>query len=396
MPFNRTSSRVAIGLFAILLASPTFGQGPLGFQIFAPADVSTYGGAIEPNEGYFFQFDGLYWSVSPPKTSYVGLAPPAKREVNYGPNVIDRVDQYSTLNTSQIKDQFSPGNRFEFGRVEDRNGWFVSIYQIRDQEQDATIPAANVVFNDPPFGPADPVTLQQQAYLWGPVGTGVNGNLPVTLYDVLMNHSIDTWGVELMYLHRMRTCHNGGTFELFGGARYLEFNDTFGIQAGADPGGTVPSFLAGSSWESVAENHVVGPEVGLRWFKKQGRWTLSTEGRFMAGLNCQNIHEQVNLGPNLSPGSHTTFYPTVLGPTTATYSANAREFSPVIELRLEGRYQITRAISFHAGWTGVWMDNIARGSGTIDYSMPAMGIDMSRNREDLLMNGLTLGFDVNR
>ncbi len=39
MPFNRTSSYVAIGLLLCLLATPSLGQGPLGFQIFAPADV---------------------------------------------------------------------------------------------------------------------------------------------------------------------------------------------------------------------------------------------------------------------------------------------------------------------------------------------------------------------
>ena len=29
---------------------------------------------------------------------------------------------------------------------------------------------------------------------------------------------------------------------------------------------------------------------------------FSTEGRFMAGLNCQNIQQQVDMGPNLKPG----------------------------------------------------------------------------------------------
>ena len=69
MPFNRTSSSVAIGLLLCLLATPSFGQGPLGFQIFAPADVSTYGGDQQPNEGYFFQFDGLCWSIASPRCS---------------------------------------------------------------------------------------------------------------------------------------------------------------------------------------------------------------------------------------------------------------------------------------------------------------------------------------
>ena len=54
------------------------------------------------------------------------------------------------------------------------------------------------------------------------------------------------------------------------------------------------------------------------------------------------------------------------------------------------------AISFHAGWTGFWMDNIARANSVINYTVPAMGIDLTRNKQDVFINGLTLGFDVNR
>jgi hypothetical protein len=86
----------------------------------------------------------------------------------------------------------------------------------------------------------------------------------------------------------------------------------------------------------------------------------------------------------------------VMSHTTTTHLEHAREWSPAIELRVEGRYQITRAISFHAGWTGIWMDGIARASSVIDYTVPAMGFDMAGNRESVFVNGLTLGFDVNR
>ena len=107
------------------------------------------------------------------------------------------------------------------------------------------------------------------------------------------------------------------------------------------------------------------------------------------------------MGPNLNPGvnangTYTPFEPTVMAHTTATHVEYARELSPAVELRVEGRYQITRAISFHAGWTGMWMDGIARASSMVDYTVPAMGIDMSDNRQSLFVNGLTLGFDVNR
>ena len=407
MPLNRTSSCVALGLLLCLLATPSLGQGPLGFQLFAPADVSTYGGEQEPNEGYFFQFDALYWSISAPTTRLIGF--PGHRDVFYGPssNPDNQRVQTSTLDTGPFTDQFSIGNRIEFGRVENRNGWFVSIYQQRNQSQKFTAPGAEMVFNDPFFG------SPPQQLLKGNVNNVTGSNpipftpndfelLPVVFDNVLVQDAVNTWGVEVNYLHQFMTSHTGGTFEMFLGARYFEFNDTFTVQTGEDNGTTtVPSFLAGSSWETSANNHVVGPQIGLRWFKKRGRWTFSTEGRFMAGLNCQNIQQQADIGPHLNPGvnndgSYTPFQPTAMSHTTATHVDYEHEFSPAFELRVEGRYQITRAISFHAGWTGMWMDGIARPNGLIDYTVPAMGIDATNNRQSLFVNGVTIGFDVNR
>ena len=63
MPLNRTSTCVAAGLLALALASPAMGDGPLGMQLFAEPDVSTFGGSPPPNDGYFFSFDELYWAV---------------------------------------------------------------------------------------------------------------------------------------------------------------------------------------------------------------------------------------------------------------------------------------------------------------------------------------------
>jgi hypothetical protein len=418
MSLDRILSRIAVGLFAILLTSPLFGQGPLGMQIFAPADLSTLGGSIEPNEGYFFQYDVLYWSISAPKTKVVG-APGLTRTVSYGPHPLNSLDPFSderietsTLDSGALLANFSVGNRFDFGRIEDRHGWLMSIYQLRDQGETLNYPNADIVFKDPPTGSRGthllqgPVPLNPTLFPSDP--TVVIRDLPVTLYNISMMQETSTWGVEANYLYRAMTCHNGGTFEFFGGARYLEFNDMYGIQVGQGPADLqVPDFLAGSSWYTDAHNHIVGPQVGVRWFKKRGRWMLSTEGRFMAGLNCQNFHQTATIGPNLnsggleSNGSSTgsvpyPYTPTAMAPTVATHDAYDRVFTPLVELRLEARYQITRSVSFHAGWTGFWMDNIARANAVIDYTVPAMGIDLSDNKQNVLINGLTIGFDINR
>jgi hypothetical protein len=413
MPFNRTSSRVAIGLLAILLAAPCLGQGPEGMQLFEHADCSTMGGDIAPNEGWFLQFDALYWTVSQPNVTQVGF-PNLTRQVFFGPVtddgiVSDEGTQRNTLDTSPFHDQFSIGARYEFGRIEDRNGWFMSIYQIRDQEQDFTVSKADIVFQDDPAGPLGLPHLAGVPQ--GQIFTELLP-LPVTIYNISMNHTINTWGVEAMYLHRFRTCHEGSTFELFAGPRYLEFNDRFDFIGGVSLDPNAHDFLSGSTWTSRAENHIIGGELGGRWFKKQGRWTLSTEGRFLAAMNQQNIHQQVNFGPNLlnnsspfrripnPPEFGNLYQPWILSPTESTYEDSPQVFTPGVELRLEARYQVTRYLSFHAGWTGLWLGGIARGDSTIDYTLhtdnQVFGIDTTRNRENVLMNGLTMGFDFNR
>ena len=100
---NRTSSRMAIGALAsLLLASMTFGQDALeGMQLGAPADCSTFGGPIEPNEGYFFQYDLLYWSASAPKTTLIGSNMP--RTVYYGPHPLNAA--FDPLDDTRARDE---------------------------------------------------------------------------------------------------------------------------------------------------------------------------------------------------------------------------------------------------------------------------------------------------
>ena len=424
MLFNRTNSWVALGFLALLvLAAPSFGQETLGYQYFAPADVSNFGGGQPPNEGYFFQFDALYWSITAPDAHPIGF--PGTRNVYFGitgsgtNTVTTQGTQTNSLDTSFLKEKFSPGNRFEFGCIEDQNGWLVDIFQQRSQAQFLLAPSASMVLNDP-VGGGQSALLVGNVFNDGtttpPFSPPIFRPLPVLFYGVTASNYLNTWGVEANYLHRFMTGHGGGTFEMLLGARYFEFNENFLVTTAADDGThTIPSFLGGSFWNTEADNHIVGPQVGLRWFKKQGRWTFSTEGRFFAGLNNQNFRQTVNMGPNLNPGptntlvvnanpppiniiqsTYTPYQPQVMAPSTSTHVVYDREFSPALELRLEGRYEITRSLTFHAGWTGMWMDGIARASSVINYTVPAMGIDLSDNRQNLFLNGLTLGFDFNR
>jgi len=92
--------------------------------------------------------------------------------------------------------------------------------------------------------------------------------------------------------------------------------------------------------------------------------------------------------------------PYYLGPTDINHHDFIRQFSEGVELRLDARYQITRSVSFRAGWSGLWLNNIARGSEMVDLhsrSRPRLlGILRDHNKDNVLMNGLEIGIDINR
>jgi hypothetical protein len=401
MPLNRTSSCVAVGLLAILLSSPALGQGPLGMQLFGTPDVSTFGTPPPPNEGYFFSMEGLYWSVQKPDTALIGA--PGSRVVDTSVTTMVNADgstdpqtgsflQTSNDRTDFLLNDFQAGQRFEFGRVEDNHGWMVSIYRLQGDDQTFIGRPASVLFTD------------SFNLLFGKIGTfhwisnnagtlvdhgdlSVEGNLGTIFDTINVSNHIDTWGVEASYLRRTMTFHNGGNMEFYFGARYMEFNENFDVAA---TGGT----LDRTFWNTGAGNHIVGPQIGTRYFKQQGRWMFSTEGRFLAGYNCQNIVQSGAFGYTGNPGDLRR--PLGWPGNSFENEAVLHEFSPVVELRVDARYMITRAISFRAGWTGIWMDGIARPSGMINYSLPTMGINTAVNSQNLLINGLTMGFDINR
>jgi hypothetical protein len=407
MPFNRTKTGVAAGLLVLLLAATSFGQGPLGMQLFAPADVSTFGGAPRPNEGYFFSFDGLYWSIQKPNVAPIGSPIPRSVDgsvtnvISFGGNYIlptranggiGFYDQTSSQDTSPLVNNFQTGERYEFGRVEDNHGWMVTIFRMRVDETDFTGHRAGVSLADPNdllFGRIGEALLTVPPRP-APGATDttivVDGYLPVVFDSIQVSNTTDMWGVEASYLRRMMTFHNGGNLEWYLGARYFEFNENFGVIA---TGGT----LDGTNWMTCALNHIVGPQIGAHYFKQQGRWMFSTEGRFLAGYNTQNLSQQGTFYTG-TPGD--VGQPLAWSGNSFSSSSVLHEFTPLVELRVEARYLITRTISFRAGWTGVWMDGIARPQGMVKYEVPNMGIDASNNRQNLLLTGLHLGIDFNR
>lgn len=478
MSLNRTTTWMAAFAGVFLLALPAPGQGLPGVQLFAPAETSPYGGGVRPKEGFFFSFDYLYWSTSAPEGEEIGF--PGQRLAYYGPNDYDAVVQTNSLHTDILQQQWENGERFEIGDRWRHHGWMLGTLRLKsNSSNDIVANGVSMNWDDPIFGapgapsqqllkgyylvprstpqtwpssvpvedrimvgPVDPDDADPTIVnlpIFGPFTDGPIGYvpvitdfgdeaqpavlrpLPIVFDDVKVENKNELWGTELMYSYRTHPQNRGGFFEMYFGARYLEFNDLFSVDArnripgepedpvedeDRVPYWTPGAGLADSYWSTNADNHIVGPQVALRWFRTSDRWTLDTSGRFVAGFNNQNIFQQGTLASQWYPGSKYTSdiefepadfqgRPLLMSKTSFTHREHEVEWSPIVELRINLQYQLTRGISVRGGWTGMWIDGIARGSSLNVYRVPDMGLDMADNRQDVFVHGFNFGAQLN-
>lgn len=135
--------------------SPSDATPPLGafgpsnvrydLDLFAPPDLSTYANWPRPHEGFFFQYDRLYWAISGPKRTPIGAPGSAIGFLtDTGVNAFDPSTQdpslllkhySSTVDTGFIQADQTWGNRYELGFMEDGKGWLVSIMNLQNQTQ---------------------------------------------------------------------------------------------------------------------------------------------------------------------------------------------------------------------------------------------------------------------
>jgi hypothetical protein len=154
--------------------------GPFGpsnvrydLDLFAPPDLSTYANWPRPHEGFFFQYDRLYWAISGPRRQTIGQPGTAVGFMtDNGVNAFDPTTQdpssllqnySSSVDNGLVQADQVWGNRFELGFMEDSKGWLVSIMNLQRQTHafqagvftntDGTItgqPAGQtIVFRDP-------------------------------------------------------------------------------------------------------------------------------------------------------------------------------------------------------------------------------------------------------
>ncbi len=153
------------------------------------------------------------------------------------------------------------------------------------------------------------------------------------------------------------------------------------------------SQLQDGHWETYTSNNVAGPEFSLHFEATEGRWTFLSDFRFTGGFNWQNmIYRGSNFPASLSADYFRSTFTTAdvftadgtaqtnvvgsplyvqvfgLGQQNGTNIAEHQfTFTPIGEWRFGTEFRVSQAILLRAGYTGMWMGQIARASSNTAY-----------------------------
>ncbi len=288
------SNRFCFGLAAFLLAATAGIQAYAqdheleGMAIAQPADVRPYDNWAEPRNGLFFTFDGIYWHISNPAKTSIG-DPTLTPTVFVGPGIGQSFVETNSLDTPN-ESVWKWGNRMELGYVEGHNGFIVTSLSTESQTMEESAANAYVVFNDPAFGPIGSHFLDTVlAFVPGTNIAAAIGETPINFTSIYVQSKSRLQGVEALYTYRMDELHLGGQLEFMCGGRYFELKDQFWVNAS---GGN----LTDSFWNTKSHNEIGGPEIGARFYQPWGRFAISAETRFTAGINAQSLAQDGLLG----------------------------------------------------------------------------------------------------
>lgn len=132
------------------------------------------------------------------------------------------------------------------------------------------------------------------------------------------------------------------------------------------------SILGTTTSETVADNHVMGPAIGLVWIKSHGPWTARLQGLVSMGFNSGEVEQYNTVGAEQVPGATNRLL--YSQPTESSHRDSHDEFSPNGELRAEANLRITETLTFAINWSGIAVDNALMTDSRTRFYLPDMGL----------------------
>lgn len=356
---------------------PSFDTG----MLFAPIDVSPYGSGPKHNEGFFGSYEYLYYSMSAPDDVRIGQT---------AGTVGDFIFFDSEFSTGPMETLFRDGSRAELGWMRKNRGWLFggAAYGAYNQE----VFGAGTNFHPPPFVAVFDLSAAQT---------------PIPIYDLVGYNETETYSAEAMRIWRLRRPRPqlawDPTIEVMAGVRYMRMRDDFFLRAEVHTGVVNTQFTdepfdpnelfrEQQTYSIESENNLVGPQIGFRYEQERGPLSYDLSGRAMAAFNFRTFSTDSNF-----KGQYSDTNPPPLPPFIGRIQDEDHdvEFLPVVEFRVNAKYQVTRLIKLGAGWSMVYLgDGIGRSTDAIDWN--TLELFNNVGTQDVFFHGFNLMVEVNR
>jgi hypothetical protein len=362
-------------------------------------------------EGFFVKFNLGRMLIESPEPAAIG-ADGILRDGFFG--TLGPMLEFNSVNTAALyNDKLHEFQDTEVGYMERDQGWFVRFFDIKGHDQEWVRSDVGVIFNDPQRlligfydldgdglddsfdgdlnfgrdgGAIDAGDLVQQGVIFGELQTHLRQHF---------------WQIEANHVIRLNREICGAYWEPFCGIRFLEFDEDFDVEG-------IGGVIGDSFWNTEVQNRMVGPQVGIRWFRSDGQWTFSTESRAMLAFNFQTADQTYSFGSRISQLDGRGTDPVDAGDQfirsrfdrfvarEGVNSEHEMEIGYIIEVSTQASYAITRSLSLDFGLRGMCIDGVGRPTGMVNYTFPTLGINMDNNHQRILMAGGYIGFNFNR
>jgi hypothetical protein len=179
---------------------------------------------------------------------------------------------------------------------------------------------------------------------------------------------------------------NGHSFGLIRGIRVLQTMEHFRHSMRG-------SIFGRTSSDLLVENNAVAPHVGVVWATTRGPLSVQMQGLLLLGYNTGRVKLYGSMGEDLIPGALNR--PLFARSTRFSHVQSYDGLSRSIEIRADGKLQISKATAFRVSWSGVAIDNLIIGTDRLDFRLPSMGLS-DRGLEAELVHQVYCGFEVVR
>ncbi len=255
----------------------------------------------------------------------------------------------------------------------------------------ATAVGSSVGADGNPARNAQPATFISQALLVGGVAQPYNATSSSFIdYDLSFHSKLTTsaWGSEGNFVVDGADPNSPIQLRPMLGFRYFNFRDRLdqgGQYNQADPANpTAPPTAVTRNIEASANNHLFGPQIGLRAEFTQPMFRLGVESKLTTALNTwQSNLNTANVLSSTDPGQ--------------SVIQRGTTFSPLVELKAFANVSLSKYVSAYVAYNYIFAADLNRSYNDIIYNKSATtnqsDFKLDKTYSNGNLQGLSVGFD---